>query len=143
MSDRSLKSRQGEFCKLAIEKAEGRGWLTKHQCAKRIGIAPSLWIKISRCDLPDYSKMSERSVAGLVQSVTRICDALDLDLTTSLQLLDLPEIKPAIANARRNPAGEIDLGLEELQKLVELVKLTCQPIPMAFAVKFLRMSKDC
>lgn len=142
MSDSSLEQRQAEFCRLAVKKAEER-WPTKHQCAKRIGIAPSFWIKITKGNLPtEYSGMSERAIGGVVQQITRICDALDLDLTTSLQLLDLPEIKPAIESARRTPAGEIDLGLEELQKLVELVKLTGQPIPMAFAIKFLRMSNN-
>ena len=131
-------SRQKEFCTLAYTKAIERGLANKHPCSRKIGISPGRWVEITNGDIPDFSKMSRRAIGGWVQSITRVCDFLDLDLTHSLQMLGLPADPVAMQNARALRTGEIEIGIPEVEKLRGLIELTGKPVTLLFAENFLR-----
>lgn len=128
----------GSFCELVVDEVAKHSATTNQEIAKMFRISPSNWMLVRDKKLPDFASVPPRKRHGWTRSITRICDVLSLDLSACLTACRI-EKNDRVIEQGRNLGKEQQITKEDLEALLEIAQRTGRPVPLSFAMDYLRL----
>lgn len=136
-----LKSTPHSFCELVIAEAAAKNLTTHAAAATALGMSTKTWYLILGKKL-DLNDANTRRQHAWIRLITRICDALELDLDACLKACGLIKNAGVVNRVRQraNSSAKIkELSEADLVALLELAKKVKRPVPLDFACEYLAL----
>lgn len=132
------------FCEL-VESAMSSQTITGAELAKIAHIALRTVASIRNKELPNFTEASPKQIGSWVRSVAQVCNVLSLDLVPCLEACGLPVaqryIQEGIKKLGVSNISGVAFSKEDLEALLKLSEELNAPLPLSFALEYLRLRK--